>query len=143
MMAAAPVSLSAAWPLSQLLQHLAPVPSALEVSISGLATDSRRVRPGDLFLACSGQQGRGHDYIPAAIAAGAAAIVYDEDGADALHDLHKRYLHVPMIGVAQLSRRVGEIAARFYGEPSQHMHVTGVTGGTSLGTLKRGGILQL
>ena len=45
------------------------------VEILSLAYDSRRVRPGSLFFAISGEKADGHDYIPAARAAGAACFI--------------------------------------------------------------------
>lgn len=95
--------------------------SALEVT--GITQDSRNVSPGDLFCARAGGRFKGSDFIPAAIAAGAAAVLVDstemplpESGA------------VPVLAVDNLALRLGEIAARFYGYPSQSMAMVGITG---------------
>ncbi|HEY1015181.1 MAG TPA: Mur ligase domain-containing protein, partial [Herpetosiphonaceae bacterium] len=45
--------------------------------IGGLAYDSRQVEPGFAFAAVRGFHVDGHDYIPKALAAGAAAVIYD------------------------------------------------------------------
>jgi len=44
-----------------------------------LQNDSRKVQAGDVFIACQGEYADGRDYIAAAIAQGAAAVVYDSD----------------------------------------------------------------
>ena len=59
--------------LSNLLHGLVSRPLAVDCEISGLAIDSRRVRPGDCFLAYSGTHEDGIRYIKDAEAAGAAA----------------------------------------------------------------------
>jgi len=56
-------------------------PSGQEARISGLAVDSRQVAPGALFAALPGTRAHGADFIPAALQAGAAAILTDAEGA--------------------------------------------------------------
>ena len=57
-----------------------PHPSGLpETPISGIAIDSRKVQPGNLFVALQGGSTDGHRYIPQAIHSGAAAIVGSQD----------------------------------------------------------------
>lgn len=65
--------------------HLGAVAAALDVpysgphqSLKGVAIDSRRVRSGDLFVALRGERVDGHDFIEAAAAAGAAAVVVEK-----------------------------------------------------------------
>lgn len=93
------------------------------VLIRELTLDSRRVRPGDLFLAIDGIQQDGRDYIGDAIARGAAAVVYEADQALPMHDSAALLLPVP-----DLQAQLSEIAGRFYGEPSRALRVVGVTG---------------
>jgi UDP-N-acetylmuramyl-tripeptide synthetase len=82
------------------------------------------VRPGEVFCAVSGTRIHGRDFIEAALRAGAVAVlVEDADGTTTPHPSS-----VPVIGVPQLKARMGEIAARFYGDPSQALRVIGVTG---------------
>ena len=91
--------------------------------IRELTLDSRKVRPGDLFLAVNGAQQDGRDYIGDAIARGAAAVIYE--AGDALPMYDSAALLLPVQGLqAQLS----EIAGRFYGEPSRGLRVVAVTG---------------
>lgn len=107
-----------AMPLNQLF---AQAPSS--TLIRELTLDSRKVRPGDLFLAVAGTEQDGRDYIGDAIARGAAAVVYE--ASDALSMQDSEALLLPVHGLqAQLS----EIAGRFYGEPSRAMRVVAVTG---------------
>lgn len=96
---------------------------ALGVRIAGLAIDSRKIKPGDLFLAYPGQRADGRAHIPQAIAAGAGAVLWDSRG---FHwDAAWR---VPNLGVPDLRSHLGEIAGRFFGNPSRHMWLAGVTG---------------
>ncbi|MBC7944095.1 MAG: UDP-N-acetylmuramoyl-L-alanyl-D-glutamate--2,6-diaminopimelate ligase [Burkholderiales bacterium] len=89
-----------------------------------LATDSRRVRPGDTFIACPGEVNDGRAFIGKAIAAGAIAVLW-ESGDGFVWDTAWR---VPQLGIAGLRRHLGEIAAQVYGDPSQQMRTIGVTG---------------
>lgn len=107
-----------AMPLNQLF---AQAPSS--TLIRELTLDSRKVRPGDLFLAVAGTEQDGRNYIGDAIARGAAAVIYE--AGDALPMQDSEALLLPVQGLqAQLS----EIAGRFYGEPSRAMRVVAVTG---------------
>ena len=91
------------------------------VPVSGLAIDSRKVRPGDVFLACAGHEVDGRDFIGDAVSRGAQAVI-----ADAPIDAGKWPL--PVIPCSALSTRVSEIAGRFYGHPSRDLNLLGVTG---------------
>jgi UDP-N-acetylmuramyl-tripeptide synthetase len=109
--------------LKALLESIAAVPASAEREVTGLAIDSRQVRRGDLFLALPGATSDGRQYIDAAVAAGAAAIVYENadsyrPGATA----------IPALGVPNLRAALGTIASRFYDAPSRKLIVIGVTG---------------
>ena len=54
-----------------------------DVWITGIATDSRRVRAGDLFIATRGAAHDGHDFVDAAVTKGAVAVLAERDVADA------------------------------------------------------------
>ena len=91
-----------------------------DIEITGVAYDSRRVKPGDLFVAVEGLQVDGHAYGSDAVKAGAAAIAVE------------RAVQVPG-GTTLLrlpSTRVGlaEIAAEFYERPSRRLKLAGITG---------------
>ncbi len=91
------------------------------VSVSGLALDSRLVVAGDLFIAVKGTQTDGVQYIAQAVEKGAAAVLVEQ--ALAASDIP-----VPVIVMPQLSEYVSDIAGVFYGQPSQHMPITAITG---------------
>ena len=67
--------------LSELLTALShkQVYGRVDVDIAGLANDSRRARPGDLFVAIRGLDADGHDFIPDAIRQGAVAVVGERE----------------------------------------------------------------
>jgi UDP-N-acetylmuramoyl-L-alanyl-D-glutamate--2,6-diaminopimelate ligase len=105
-------------PLNQLLPQ-----AESAVLVRELTLDSRKVRPGDLFLAVPGGAQDGRQHMLDAITRGAAAIAYEAEGAPAMTASSAAL--VPLKGLAgQLSA----IAGRFYGEPSRGLHLIGVTG---------------
>jgi UDP-N-acetylmuramoyl-L-alanyl-D-glutamate--2,6-diaminopimelate ligase len=87
-----------------------------------LAIDSRRVQPGDIFLAMPGAQTDGRKYIADAIARGAAAIIHEGSTADIA------VLPTPTFAVENLATHAGEIAHLVYGRPSEQLWLCGVTG---------------
>lgn len=107
--------------LTTLFAGLADVES--NVLVSGIAIDSRLVKPGDLFMAYRGSSSSGIDYIDAAIAAGAIAVA-----AEAAEQFDEATIPVPFIKVTNLRKQVGVIASRFFNEPSAELNVIGVTG---------------
>jgi UDP-N-acetylmuramyl-tripeptide synthetase len=113
--------------LSHVLAGFAPVDPASDRVILGLALDSRCVRPGDLFFACPGRRSNGRAFIPQALQAGAVAIAWDtgQEGAAVSDRLAKE---VPLIGVTDLTSKIGLIADRFYDHPSRDLFVVGITG---------------
>jgi UDP-N-acetylmuramoyl-L-alanyl-D-glutamate--2,6-diaminopimelate ligase len=109
----------------QLRQLLAGLPDArlegpTDIDISGIAYDSRAVRPGCLFVAIAGFHTDGHAFIRQAIERGAAAIVAERDMGDAGA--------VPVVRVANTRTALAPIAATFYGHPGARMRVVGITG---------------
>ncbi|WP_160152823.1 UDP-N-acetylmuramoyl-L-alanyl-D-glutamate--2,6-diaminopimelate ligase [Microbulbifer sp. ALW1] len=93
------------------------------IDVTGVALDSRQVKPGDVFMALRGTQVDGREYIDMAIAKGAAVVLADGEvlGSEERNG-------VQVVTVPGLAARVGEIAARFYGHPSESMYLVGVTG---------------
>jgi len=118
--------------LAALLQGLLPVPEPADRAIRGLAIDSRRIRPGDLFLACRGRTVDGAEYIDEAIARGAVAVVWEpQPGAAAIPLAWRQSPEreaIPVLALAGLSQQLGLIADRFHGQPSRALYLTGVTG---------------
>ncbi|MBQ2878933.1 MAG: UDP-N-acetylmuramoyl-L-alanyl-D-glutamate--2,6-diaminopimelate ligase [Bacteroidaceae bacterium] len=92
-----------------------------EVDIKGVCIDSRNVKEGDMFIAMRGTQVDGHNYIDAAIANGASAIIC-ETRPDTISST------VAYIIVSNAQAIVGKIATTYYGNPSQRLKLVGVTG---------------
>jgi UDP-N-acetylmuramoyl-L-alanyl-D-glutamate--2,6-diaminopimelate ligase len=111
--------------LSALLQSECVLPARFDRELTGIQLDSRRVQPGDLFLACKGSAFDGRDFIPAAIERGASAVLVE---ADAHWNAPSGEAAVPLIPVADLPRKAGRVAARFFGEPARRMNMIGITG---------------
>lgn len=90
----------------------------VSMEITGIEIDSRRVKPGDLFVCLPGFTVDGHDFAAKAVANGAVAI------------LAQRPLDVsiPVIYVPDTKRALAVLADRFYGQPSHALRVIGVTG---------------
>ncbi len=107
--------------LAELLQGMADAPP---ISIDGLASDSRLIRRGDLFLACSGEKFHGLDFLQNALDAGVAAVVFDP----ATAAIPVSDIGVPIIAVADLQQHLGAIADRYFAAPSETVKVIGVTG---------------
>ncbi|MBZ4644972.1 MAG: UDP-N-acetylmuramyl-tripeptide synthetase [Clostridia bacterium] len=87
--------------------------------ISGIAYDSRRVKPGDLFVCIKGFKVDGHEFISQAIGQGAAAVIVEKEVEDA---------KVPLIKVKNSRRALALISAAFFGNPSSKFKLIGVTG---------------
>jgi len=97
-------------------------PSLDGLAISGLAYDSRRVRPGDLFVALPGLHVDGARFIPAAIDRGAIAVLCQQEPAEDQEPA------VPRLVVADARAAMADAAAAYFGHPSNHLHMVGVTG---------------
>jgi len=93
------------------------------VLVRGIQIDSRKVSPGDLFLALPGERHDGRQFIEQAVASGAVAVVAEPPVGGYVDDIP-----VPLIEQAELQQEIGVIAARFYDEPSRALHMIGVTG---------------
>lgn len=104
-------------------------PAAAALDVTGLALDSRQVRPGDLFFALAGSKTDGARFVDAAVAAGAVAVVGDQapDGRK-----------VPFVTVANPRRALALAAAKFFpAQPSTIAAVTGTSGKTSVAAFTR------
>ena len=94
-----------------------------QTKIKHLTADSRQVQAGSLFVAYKGDAADGRTYIPQAIANGASAVIWEQDGFawNADWDL-------PNQAILGLKKEVGVIANEFYDAPSQSLWMIGVTG---------------
>jgi UDP-N-acetylmuramoyl-L-alanyl-D-glutamate--2,6-diaminopimelate ligase len=99
------------------LLNLAPDHIAANLEISGLSSDSRTTKPGDLFAALTGTLSDGRTFVDKAIGAGAVAILAEAGLAD---------VRVPVITVDNARDALSKAAARFY--PRQPQTIVAVTG---------------
>lgn len=106
------------------LLHGIVVPTRGDIMVSGLTQDSHAVRAGDAFVAVAGAKHHGIEFAPAAVEHGASAVIAETRAAD--H--HVTLGDVPVAWIDDLRLRLGEIAARFFGDPSAALTVVGVTG---------------
>lgn len=100
---------------------------ALQCSVSGcqmLHSDSRKIQPNDVFIACQGEYADGRDYIADAIANGASFVYWDDDGAFQWQPQWR----VPNQGISELKQRAGMVAAQAYNNFSGCLNAIGVTG---------------
>lgn len=118
-------SLPPSIPLARLRSavHLPADPHEGDTTIHGIAYDSRRVRPGTLFVAIPGFHVDGHDFVGQAVAAGAAAVAARSDRASQFSDLR-----VPLLTVDDTRTALSALAAEYYSHPGRSMRVIGVTG---------------
>ncbi len=91
------------------------------MTVSGIAIDSRTVKANYVFIAIEGSTQDGHEYIDSAIKAGAIAVVvqkaanYNEESVD-------------LIKVSDSAKAAGLIASAYYGAPSEKVKLVGITG---------------
>ena len=118
-------------PLSQLFvdfpfPHPADIP---DIPITGIAIDSRAVKPGNLFVALKGGSSDGHDYIANAIANGAAAIVGEQAVAQIANLRETGQIgNLTYICLESSRQALTFLAAAFYDWPARRLTVIGVTG---------------
>ena len=89
-------------------------------TITNITYDSRKVKDGSLFIAISGENQDGHDYILEAIDKGATAII--ANGRAPISDI------VPILQVSNPRKIMSKIAANFYNNPSKNLNIIGITG---------------
>lgn len=89
--------------------------------VNGIEFDSRKIRPGDVFLAMRGESSDGNKFIDQAIASGAVAVVSDSAA-------EKPRANVAWAQVAHGRKALARLSANFYKHPAERLAVTGVTG---------------
>jgi UDP-N-acetylmuramoyl-L-alanyl-D-glutamate--2,6-diaminopimelate ligase len=92
---------------------------AVDLPVSGLTEDSRRVVAGDVFVAVRGATADGHAFARDAVDRGAVAVLAE-------HPIEA--LTVPVVVVPDLRARRGGLAARLHGHPGRALYCVGVTG---------------
>ena len=108
--------------LAEIVKTVRPlaVEGTLDREITGITCDSRRVMPGNLFVAVRGERTDGHRFVDAAIDRGALAVVLESDAS-----FRQR---VTRIKVSDARRSMAQASAQFYNHPSQSLKVVGITG---------------
>jgi UDP-N-acetylmuramoyl-L-alanyl-D-glutamate--2,6-diaminopimelate ligase len=110
--------------LDELLRGIAEVPRGGDIVVSGLTQDSRAVRAGDAFVALQGAKAHGIRFAPMALERGAVAVLAEKAG-DGRRETGGE---TSVVWIDHLRTHLGEIAARFFGRPSETMALVGVTG---------------
>ena len=101
--------------------HVAlPADAALDVPCSGVEYDSRKTKPGSVFVALPGQKADGAAFAPQAAASGAVAIVSERP--------RPENVALPWIAVGNARLALALLASEFFGHPSRRMQVVGITG---------------
>ena len=99
------------------------VRGSLDVDISGIAYDSRKVEKGNLFVAFKGEKSDGHDFIDDSIKKGASAIVCEKQFSG--DNLSKE---ITLFKVADTRKALAFLSNNFYEKPSEKITVIGITG---------------
>ncbi len=104
---------------SELIQ--APPAELLDLQLTGIEYDSRKIRPGMLFVALPGIHSDGHDYIQAALDRGASVVLHEKF-------LPPNHPGTAFIRVKDSRTAMSRLAAAFYGRASSSLITIGVTG---------------
>lgn len=91
---------------------------SLETEISGITYDSRKIKPGNIFVVRKGSKEHGKNYIEQAKNNGAVAVISEE----------KIDSSLPLILVSDVHLALAKLAANFYGNPTKEMLMIGITG---------------
>lgn len=96
------------------------------MEIAGISYDSRKTKPGDMFVAISGFASDGYDYIPAAVKNGACAVLCDR----------KPNVNIPFVLVDNCRYALAIASRNYFGDPAGSMCMIGITGtnGKTTGT---------
>ena len=108
------IALGQLMPGVDLLEQLSDIP------VTGIQLDSRAVQSGDAFIAVPGEAFDGRQFVGQAFKAGASVVLAEAEGLDSSGEL--------VLPVENLLCQASAIAARFYGDPSRSLSMTGVTG---------------
>nr|MBP7472089.1 UDP-N-acetylmuramoyl-L-alanyl-D-glutamate--2,6-diaminopimelate ligase [Prevotella sp.] len=109
--------------LKELLKNIKPLTTdgSIDIEITGVNIDSRRIKAGHLFVAIKGTQVDGHTFIDKAIELGAIAILCEDTPTDKKDG-------ITYITTSSTEDAIGKVATLFYGDPSSKLKLVGVTG---------------
>ena len=91
----------------------------MNVEVSGVCFDSRKVKKGDLFVALNGNNIDGCSFLFDAISHGASAVLIEGN---------RKNVEVPLIKVRNARSALSEVSAKFYDNPSEKIKLIGITG---------------
>lgn len=94
--------------------------------ISGIAYDSRSVKPGYVFVAAVGAYADGHAYIPNAVAAGASAVICESK--EPYETYRAAYPDTAFLLVKSARVALASLSAEFFGYPASKLRLIGLTG---------------
>ncbi len=97
------------------------ITGSTDVELTGINFDSRKVVPGDLFVAICGTSSDGHEFIPQALSAGAVAVLSEKDPLEG-------YAGITWLKSDHSREALSLMASAFYGHPSRDLHMVGITG---------------
>ena len=89
-----------------------------ECEIGGVSYDSRKVKPGDVFVAISGFETDGYKYIQSAVEKGAAVVISDR----------VPQVDIPYVLVRDCRKALALLSRNFFGDPAGEMQIIGITG---------------
>jgi UDP-N-acetylmuramoyl-L-alanyl-D-glutamate--2,6-diaminopimelate ligase len=98
------------------------------VEVTDICYDSRKATPGCLFFAIPGERHDGKGFVEEARSAGAVAAVLAAPSEGATVEAPVREGALTRVMADDVRRRMGPIAHRFFGDPTQRMKVAGITG---------------
>jgi UDP-N-acetylmuramoyl-L-alanyl-D-glutamate--2,6-diaminopimelate ligase len=115
--------------LSTVLQWIDINSEILDIEVTGLCLDSRKIKSGELFVALSGYDNHGIDFAYQVQRGGACAILAESiKSTKAKPKGRQQPLTIPVIEIENLSEKLGLLASNFYQNPSKHLEVIGITG---------------
>ena len=97
----------------------------LNLDITNIHSDSRKIKEGGLFIAINGFTKNGIEFIPNAIKNGAKALIVEPDVDINSLNISK---NIPIISVSNTRRSLAQVACEFYDNPSKKLKLIGITG---------------
>ncbi len=115
--------------LSKILGWLEIDSELLDIDVSGLCLDSRKITHGDVFIALSGFDNHGIDFAYQVQRGGAVAIIAESlSKGKAKPKGRQQPIDIPVVEVENLTDKLGMLASNFYDNPSRKLEIIGITG---------------
>lgn len=115
--------------LSTVLKWLSIDSKNLDINVTGLCLDSRKIKSEEVFIALSGNDNHGIDFAYQVQRSGACAILAESVHKDmAKPKSRQQPLTIPVIEIDNLSEKLGHLSSQYYGNPSSQLNIIGITG---------------